>query len=314
MRSSPRRDRGPSNSADMTTAGAPDRLGPSERLYAGLIRIYPAAFRERYRGEMVRLFADQLREARAGRGASGVLTTWLRTLSDLATSAIGEHLRKDRTVAQSLATFQPTRSMRVLGAVAIGGGVLLLWAFISWDPFADRTVNTIRLAMFWLASIAVAVAFHGRQAAIHPRGALLATGAVVLFGAWNLLWLALAIGRDSPFGGDFGFVGFLAGFGGWLVAAVYGAAMLAMRAAWRGMPRSLATATRAAAVVLVIAGPVATFGMDRLGLTSSDAGGLFTTLGALGVGGVGLGWLVLGVVLLLGGRTAPRDPGAIVGA
>ena len=79
----------------MTAFDAPDRRGPSERVYAGLIQLYPAAFRERYREEMVRLFADQLRDARAGRGFGGVVMTWLRTLAS-SRSIHSKHCRRRR--------------------------------------------------------------------------------------------------------------------------------------------------------------------------------------------------------------------------
>ena len=68
----------------MTAFDAPDRAGPSERVYSALMQLYPAAFRERYRDEMVRLFADQLRDARAGRAPGRVAMTWLRTLAETA--------------------------------------------------------------------------------------------------------------------------------------------------------------------------------------------------------------------------------------
>jgi hypothetical protein len=206
-------------------------------------------------------------------------------------------------VDRSLATFAPTRPMRLAGLLAVAGGVLLLWAFYSWNPFSDPHVNGIRLLLFWSSGIAVALAYHGRHAAVRPRLARTATGAMVLVGAWNLLWLLLAWDRDSPFGGDFGLIGFAAGFLGWLAASFYGAAMLVIAAAWLGMGRWAAGATRMAAGLLVMAGVAATFGMDRLGLTRSEPyGELFGTLGALGVGGVGLAWLVLGLVLVVGGR------------
>lgn len=275
----------------------------STRLYAGLLRLYPAPFRARYRDEMVLLFADQLRDAQIERGLTGLLLTWLRTLPDLAKTAIGEHLRRDRTVAQSLATFEPTRSMRLLGLLAILGGVLLLWAFVSWNPFAEQSVNSIRLGLFWAAGIAVAIAFHARQSAVSPRLAVVATGAVVVAGAWNILWILIAVERNSPFAGAFGFAGFIAGFAGWLIASFYGASMLVIRASWRGMSRWAGVVTRIAALSLLVGGPVATFGMDRLGLTRSEPyGEVFGTLGALGVGAVGLGWLLLGTVLVLGPR------------
>lgn len=286
----------------MTAVDAPDRPGPSERVYASLTRVYPAAFRERYREEMVQLFADQLRDARAGSGAGGVLMTWLRTLADVASSAVGEHLRKDRPVAQSLAMFQPTKSMRLLGLLAVVGGVLLLWAFVSWNPFADPNLNSARLALFWLGGMAVAWALHARQSEASRDLARAATGLVVVTGAWNILWIILSIGRDSPFSGTFGVLGFWASFLGWLSASLYGGVSL-RRSMAQGMPRWSGLATRFAALALLVGGVVGTFGMDRLGLTRWEpVGELFRTLGALGVGAVGLGWLLLGGVLVLGGR------------
>lgn len=291
----------------MTAIDAPDRPGPSERVYAGLTRLYPAAFRERYRAEMVQLFADQLRDARSGRGAGGVVVTWVRTLTDLASSVIGEHLRKDRTVAQSLAIFQPTRSMRLLGFLAIVGGVLLLLAFSPANPFADWVANTVRLVLFWLGGMAAAIAFHGRQAVASPRLARYVTAAVVLAAVWNVFWIVLSVGRDNPFGGQFGLIGFWASFFGWLAASAYGALTLLGRA-WHGMPQVPAFVTRLAGAALLVGGVVGTFGMDRIGLTRSEPfGDLFGSLGALGVGAVGLGWLLLGGVLLLAGRENPAN-------
>lgn len=289
----------------MDTARVPGPSGRwslSTRVYTGLLHVYPAEFRRRYGGEMSRLFADQLRDARRPSGLAGV---WLRGLADIASSAIGEHLRRDRTMARSLATFEPTRSMRLAGLLGVAGGVLLLWAFYSWNPFSDGHVNSVRLLLFWSAGVAIALAFHGRQAAVRPLLARAATGAIVLFGAWNVLWVLLAWDRSSPFSGDFGFIGFVASFLGWLAASFYGAAMLVISAAWLGMGRQAATITRLVAAMLLVTGVVATFGMDRLGLTRSEPyGELFGALGALGVGGVGLAWMAMGLVLVVGGRRA----------
>lgn len=282
--------------------GAPP-LGTSERIYAGLLRAYPGTFRRRYEDEMVLLFADTLRDARAANGAAGTSVTWCRTLLDLASSALGEHLRKDRTMAQSLATFEPTRTMRLLGLFGLVGGALLLWVWLAWNPFADRTANTFRLLAFWLAGSTVPLAFYGRQAVRAPRLALVATAAVVLTSLWNLVWLFLAIDRDSPFAGVFGWAGFIASFSGWLAAGLYGLAVLLIRAAWQGMVRWASVLTRLAAAALVIGGPMAPLGMDYFGLTRSEPyGEVIGSLGAIGVSLVGAAWLLLGVVLLLGGR------------
>ena len=48
---------------------------------------------------------------------------------------------------------------------------------------------------------------------------------------------------------------------------------------------------------------MATFGMDRLGLTKSDPyGEVFGILGALGVGAVALSWLLMGIALIVGAQ------------
>lgn len=199
-------------------------------------------------------------------------------------------------------TFAPTRWMRAAGVIAVVGGLLILWAFVSWNPFDDRDLNSVRLLLFWSGGAVVALAYHERQIAARPLLGRTAGGAVVLFGGWNALWVLLARSVDSPFSGGFGFVGFVAGFSGWFAASVYGAAMLASSGAWRGMDRWAAITLRLAAALLVPAGVAATFGMDRLGLSRSEPfGELFGDLGALGVGGVALAWVLMGLVLVVSG-------------
>lgn len=198
-------------------------------------------------------------------------------------------------------SFAPTRWMRVAGVVAIAGGLLVLWAFVTWNPFADPRVNSIRLLLFWTGGAAVALAYRGRQA-MRPLLRRTAAGSVVLLGAWNGLWVLLAAWDiPSPLtGGDLGLLRFVVSFLGWIAASLYGAAILANAGVRDGMDGWAATITQLAAPLLVIAGVVATFGMDRLGLTRSEPfGEMFGTLGALGVGGVALGWLALGLVLVL---------------
>jgi hypothetical protein len=193
----------------MGVAQAPGRLGTdpgleagpsasrSERVYAALLRAYPAPFRARYRDEMALLFGDQLRDARAARGSGGVATTWLRTLLDLVSSAAGEHLRKDRSMAQSVATFEPTRTMRILGLFGLLGAILLLWAFLSFNPFDVIALNRVRLVMFALAYVAISLAFYRRQALVAPTLALITTAFVVSSAVCFAAWVVFAIG-GSP--------------------------------------------------------------------------------------------------------------------
>lgn len=281
--------------------GQTPRQGLSERIYAGLLRAYPRTFRRRYADEMVLLFGDQLRDARATKGAGGITVTWLRTLLDLASSAFGEHLRKDRTMAQSLATFEPTRTMRLLGLFGVVGAVLLLWAFVAFNPFAAPGANNIRLVLFGLAGAAISLAFYRRQAVAAPTLALLTTAAVVIAGLWSVAVVILSDRVERPFIGTFGFVGLLSGIALWVTPAVWAIGLLHTGAAWQGMPANLALATKLGAAIL-IGSIVAWFGDDRLGLVDSLWGEMWQAVALVGVVMNGIGWLILGVVLLIGGR------------
>ena len=277
------------------------RAGLSERVYAALLRAYPRAFRARYEDEMVLLFGDQLRDARAARGAAGTATTWFRTMLDLASSAIGEHLRKDRTMAQSLATFEPTPVMRLLGVFGIVGAGLLLWAFLSFDPFTDPGINNLRLVAFALAGAAIALALHRRQAAAAPTLALLTTAFVVIAGIWYSLWMILSDSVESRFMGTFGLIGLFAGIALWVSPVVWAIAQLHTGAAWQGMSRGPALITKLG-LSLLLGSSVAWLGDDRLGLVGSLWGEMWQAIALTGVAMNGLGWLTLGAVLVTGGR------------
>lgn len=280
--------------------GGTPRLGASERIYAGLLRAYPSAFRRRYEDEMVLLFADQLRDARAASGAAGTTVTWFRTVLDLVSSAIGEHFRKDRTMAQSLTTFEPSRTMRLLGLIGVTGAGLLLMAFITFAPFENVAINTIRLLAFGLSGVAISIAFYGRQARISPLLALASTAAVVIAGLWYTLWDVVSLGLTSRYSGTFGWIGVFASLALWVTPTFYGAAMLRIGAAWQGMSKWRARVTRVAALLL-LGSFMAVAGDDHWGLVDSEAfGQTWTTIALLGVLLNGAGWLLLGAVLLLG--------------
>jgi hypothetical protein len=276
---------------------SPDVLGGSERVYAGLLLLYPGEFRRRYADEMVRLFGDQLRDARASRRPGGTAAMWFRTVVDLVSSAVGEHIRRDRTLAQSLATFQPTWFMRVLGLFGVVGALLLLVAFVTFEPFANNNVNIARLVWFALAGTAISLALYPRQAIAMPRLAFVSTAAVGIVGAtYAVLTVQAAVVAYlhlSSLGVDAAL---------WISAALYGAAVLGIGAAWRGMPRWASVATRLGAISL-LGSAIAWVGDDRFHLVDNEVyGQLFQFLAATGAVMNGIGWLLLGTVLLIGGR------------
>ena len=192
---------------------------------------------------------------------------------------------------------------RFAGLVAIIGGLLILWGFVSSNPFEDQRVNTVRLVLFWSGGAAIVLGFRGRHVMLQSRIGRFATLAVVFFALWNVLWVLLSLSTDSPFGGSFGLAGFVAGFLGWLAASLYGVALVVNRTSFAGFTPLEAGITRFTSIVLVLAGLVATFGMDRLGLTRSEPyGEAFGTLSALGVGAVALSWLMMGIALTVGAQ------------
>ncbi len=278
--------------------GTEARFGMSERLYAGLLQAYPRPFRTRYRSEMIQLFSDQLRDARASGRAAGTTTTWLRTLLDLALSATGEHLRKDRTMAQSLATFEPTRTMRLLGIFGALGAVLLLVAF-GTVALEAPALNQLRLIIFALGGAAIAFAFYRRQALVAPTLALLTTAGVVIAGAWYVAWLLLSANLDRPFVGTFGLIGLFASIALWVSPAIWAIGLLHTGAVWQGMTRTEALATKTGTVIL-LGSVVAWLGDDRLGLVDSLWGDMWQSVALAGVAMNGIGWLILAVVLVFG--------------
>ena len=271
------------------------RATRQQRIYRGLLRFYPTEFRARFSDEMVQLFGDQLRDVRTGGVPAGAARTWLRTLGDLAVTAASERLRRDRTVAHSLAT-SPSTSSRVLGLVGVLGGVVLLAAFVV-DIAPD--LNALRLVLFNAGAMAIVVAVHRRQASAAPRLALLAAVPAFVANAWYLVMVLLAVGRPQPPLGDsdFRLVWFFAGAAMWLTDAAFGLVTL-----------RLGVVARWAALALAIGSVLAFTGMDRLELTSPGNPTIFGPLSLVGIALNGIGWIVLGLDVAMRRRPSETPP------
>ena len=256
--------------------------GAHERVYRWLLRLYPAGFKGRYGNAMVQLFGDQLRDAQVRGEPAGTMRTWLRTLWDLAVTAPSEHASA-RSLAHSLSA-PPTVANRLLGLLGIVGGALLLAAFLPFYSF-EPPINQVRLILFNAGAMAIIVGVHRRQSSISPALAHLAAIPAFFANGWYLVMILLAIGRDSPFSGDFGFVWFLAGMSMWLADGWFGLVTL-----------RLGAVSRWGAIALAV-GSLAVIGIDRLGLVSAS-GTNPAIFGSLALGGAalnGLAWVVLGI-------------------
>jgi hypothetical protein len=177
----------------------------------------------------------------------------------------------------------PTLATRALGAVGIVGGLSLLAAFVVEIPPAW---NTVRLLLFPAAAIAVALAVHGRHAAVSRRLALAGTVPVLLANGALIAWELLALGRERPFAGDLGLVGFWVGLALWLADAWFGVIALRLGVLWRW-----------AAVALVVGSVLAILGIDRLGLTSAANPTVFGPVALTGIALNGTAWVLLGLEL-----------------
>jgi hypothetical protein len=180
-----------------------------------------------------------------------------------------------------ISTHRATVATRMLGVLGILGGLGLLAAFVVDIPAGW---NTVRIVLWDAGAAAVALATYGRHAAISRPLALVATTPVVAASSWAILWTLLAIGRDSPFSGDFGLVGFWVRLAAGLAVAIFGLL------AWR-----LGVLWRWASLALVLGALMGITGMDRLALTSSKDPTIFEPIALAGIVLVGVAWVLLGI-------------------
>ena len=102
----------------------------AERLYAVLLRLYPAVFRREYGEAMAEAFRDGYRDHRRRRARF-----WLSIIVDVGLSACREHLQVWREGGQ-VTTVGLAADRRMLwkpartSALSLAGGVLVAFAFI----------------------------------------------------------------------------------------------------------------------------------------------------------------------------------------
>jgi hypothetical protein len=189
----------------------------------------------------------------------------------------------------------PSTAIRALGALGVGGGVLFLAAFVVEIPAGW---NPARLVLWNAGAITVAAATYGRHATRSTPLALVATVPVIVAGSAAVLWTLLAVGRDSPFSGDFGLLGFWTNLAAALSVATFGLVAWSLGLVWRW-----------AALALAIGSLLGITGIDRLGLTSRADPTIFTPLALTGLALAGLGWVLLGIGIIVGRPQGSRRVG-----
>ncbi len=193
-------------------------------------------------------------------------------------------------------------AVRLLGALGVVGGLGLLLAYVVDVP---SSWNTLRIVLFCAGAIAIGLATYGRHAAVSSRLALVGTIPLIAASASYIAWILLATGREQPFAGDFGAVGFWAALAFWLADAWFGVVAMRLGVMWR-----------AATLILVAGSLMAITGIDRLGLTSQTDPTVFGPIALTGVALIGVAWILLGLQVALPGidRARGRHPAPVDGA
>jgi hypothetical protein len=124
-------------------------MNVSERVFRVLVRAYPKRFRAEFEAEMIRLFREQLRDARR-QGRMGVAMLWVELSADLVVTAPAEHLREraaqarttegNAMIIRSTAGFtKPQRVALVLAAapVVVSAGMSILAPGAMEPAFAN---------------------------------------------------------------------------------------------------------------------------------------------------------------------------------
>ena len=123
-------------------------------LYRQLLLLYPAAFRDAYADEMVRLFEDLLADARRPGEPRGVLRLWMSTVIDLVTSATRQRMEDAMNNHPVL-----TRLLLVAVPTAAFAGLFIVGPAIGLSVLA---LGIAAVALRW-RSLAAALRGPGRR-------------------------------------------------------------------------------------------------------------------------------------------------------
>jgi hypothetical protein len=199
---------------------------------------------------------------------------------------IGAHttLRPGQPRGEPLAT-------RLAGLAGVVGGAGLLAVFVVDIP---PGLNDVRLTLFFVGAMAVSATTYASLAASWRGVARVAVGLVLISNAWGLAMSAISAELSIPVGpGTFGLVYFGAGLAWWVADALFGFVALRLDG-W----------ARLGALALGMGSLLAITGMDRLELTSAQHPTIFGPIALVGIALNGIGWIVLGLWVVVGRRRA----------
>lgn len=136
----------------MGRASGPPVQGNGEKLYRLLLFVYPPAYRREYGPLMIQVYRDLWRDRCRQRGLGSLAPLWARLLTDLFTSAIGQHLEAFREGGWIMTKTEHAR------AIVTAALPLVLWVVLgAANPrFAGRMfANSSAQPWGWIMSAAI---------------------------------------------------------------------------------------------------------------------------------------------------------------
>jgi hypothetical protein len=213
-------------------------LAASARIFGALLLAYPKEFRRRHAPEMRRAFADLSREGLEEGGGAGLARVWVRTLTDLAVTALAE--RGNMLARNAYLPVPPTVAVRWGALSALLGGVLGAAYQLSFvvaptgrSYEAGSILEAVSVLAFPVSALLCMLGLFGLYGALAVRsgrtGGIAGAGAALAAlsaGSWLAIggYVAAAelvpgLGAVSYFERGFPLIEILvaAGLGGWVV-------------------------------------------------------------------------------------------------
>jgi hypothetical protein len=173
-------------------------LRGSQRIYAFLISLYPADFKEEFGDELLYVFSETLRDANTRSQQKNDFGIWSRTLVDWVTSLFIQHLRQLRGGNNMNADNQIT-SGKYFSRLALGIGIILLIPFIAmrFTDQVDWGLFDFIVAGLILQSTGSLIWIVNRT--LETRSKRVGAGIAIFLGMiW--VWMELAVGIFTNFG------------------------------------------------------------------------------------------------------------------
>jgi hypothetical protein len=258
----------------------------SLRLFRMLLILYPRAFRRDYGREMTLVFRDTCRQVNRHKGSAGILELWLTTILDLFSTALVERLTEVNKMSTT-ALFT-----RISGLVAAVGGILLL--ILVYGEFVIGGASEM-LGLLMLAyglGVAIGAAGFYTLGQYDEPASRVALGLVLIGGLILSAGLLLLILLESDAAWITGMLGmFLYEIG----LVIFG------RSAFKHKPLPRWNTLPLIVGVLALTTNLAAMIIDNAENEISFAIWLLVN---------GLGWVALGVLLMLGDKRAVYHTGA----